>query len=137
MIAEGYQPVQLSIQNNTDKEYFFALDRVGLSLARSEEVAEKVHTSTVGRATGYSIGALFFWPLAIPAIVDGIKSANANEALDLDFSIKAARDQVIFRYSNFNKLLFVPVSEYQSMFTVTLIEHESNQPKTVNVFVRS
>lgn len=137
VIAEGYQPVQLSIQNNTDKEYFFALDRVGLSLARSEEVAEKVHTSTVGRVTGYSIGALFLWPFVIPAIVDGIKSSNANEALDSDFFAKTARDQIIFRRSNFNKLLFVPINEYQSTFPLTLIEHESNEPKTVNVFVRS
>lgn len=136
VIAKGFQPVQLCIQNNSNKEYLFAIDRVGLSTARAEEVAERVHTSTVGRATGYGIGALFLWPLAIPAIVDGIKSANANDALDMDFSAKVARDQVIHRHSNFNKLIFIPVSEYQPTFTVTLIEQDSNQPKTMNVFVR-
>lgn len=136
VISEGYQPVQLYIQNSSDKDYCFALDRVGLAIARAEEVAEKVHTSTIGRVTGYSIGALLLWPLVIPAIVDGIKSADANESLDSDFSSKTARDQVIQRHSNFNKLLFIPVNEYQSVFTITLIENDSHQPKTLNVFVQ-
>lgn len=137
VIAEGYQPVQLFIQNSSDKEYIFSLARIGVSLARPEEVAERVHTSTVGRAAGYGFGALFLWPLVIPAIVDGIKSADANSALDVDFSAKSARDQVIFRRSSFNKLLFIPVSEFQSAFSLTLIEQDTNQPKTLNVFVSS
>ncbi len=137
VIAEGYQPVQLFIHNSSDKEFLFALDRVGVSLARSEEVADRVHTSTIGRAAGYGIGALFLWPLAIPAIVDSIKSANANDALDIDFSAKTARDQVIFRRSSFNKILFIPTNEYQSNFTLTLIDQASNEPQTMNVMVRS
>ncbi len=136
VIAEGYQPVQLYIQNSSEKDYLFALNRVSVSFATPEEVADKVHTSTVGRATGYGVGALFLWPLAIPAIVDGVKSAKANEALDNDFSAKVARDQIIFRHSHFNKLLFVPVNEYQPTFTITLVDQETNQPKKLNVTVR-
>lgn len=136
VISEGYQPVQLYIQNSSDKDYLFALSRVSMSSATPEEVADKVHTSTVGRATGYGVGALFIWPLAIPAIVDGVKSAKANEALDNDFNAKVARDQIVFRHSHFNKLLFVPVNEYQSTFTITLIDQETNQPKKLNVAIR-
>ncbi len=136
VISEGYQPVQLFIQNNSEKDYAFTLNRISLSSATPEEVAEKVHTSTVGRATGYGVGALFFWPLAIPAVVDGVKSAQANDALDNDFAAKVARDQVIFRHSHFNKLLFVHVNEYQSTFTVTLIDQKTNEPKKLNVSVR-
>ncbi len=115
----------------------FSLNRISLSAARPEEVAEKVHTSTVGRAAGYGVGALFLWPLAIPAIVDGIKSSDANDALDNDFSAKVAHDQVIFRHSHFNKIIFVPVNEYQPAFKVTLIEQDSNKPKIFNVTVVS
>ncbi len=136
VIAEGYQPIQLYIENNGDKNYTFSLSRVGLPCAGPEEVAEKVHTSTVGRATGYGVGALFLWPLAIPAIVDGVKSSQANDALDIDFSSKAARDQIIQPHSYFNKLLFVPTNEYQPSFNMTLMDQNSNK-KTITVRVNT
>jgi len=132
VIAEGYQPVQLYIENRSDKSYVFALDRISLAHAEPEEVAEKVHTSTVGRAVGYGVGALFLWPLAIPAVVDGIKSHEANNALDTDFLSKAARNQVIEPHSYFNKLLFVPNNEYQPSFTLTLLDQNA-QAKTFTV----
>ena len=133
VISEGYQPVQLYFQNDTDKSYLFSLTRIGLPIARPEEVAEKVHTSTVGRAVGYGAGSLFFWPLAIPAIVDGIGSSKANKALDSDFFAKAAKDQIIFPHSRHNTIIFVPTYAYQDTYTLTLIEQESNNPKTFNL----
>jgi len=137
VISEGYQPVQLFIQNGSDKDYVFSLSRISLPTARAEEVAEKVHTNTAGRAAGYGAAAwLTFGILAVPAIVDGIKSSNANEALDNDFSAKTAHDQIVFHHSHFNKILFVPVNEYQPTFTITLVEQNSNTSKTLNVTVR-
>jgi hypothetical protein len=133
VLAEGYQPVQLYIENNSEKDYVFSLNKISLPYARPEEVAEKVHTSTIGRAVGYGVGALFIWPLAIPAIVDGIKSSEANQALDNDFSTKAANDQIIHPHSYFNKLLFVPINDYQPKFRVTLMEKESKKIKEVEV----
>lgn len=133
VLAEGYQPVQIYIQNDSDKNYIFSLNRITLPVARPEEVAEKVHTSTVGRAAGYGVGALILWPLAIPAIVDGIKSSDANDALDNDFVAKAARDQVIFPHSRINAIIFVPVHAYQNSYTLTLIDQESRQPQVFNV----
>jgi len=134
VIAKGYQPVQLYIQNNSDKNYIFSLNRISVPVARPEEVADKVHTNTAARAAGYGAAAwLTFGILAVPAIVDGVKSANANEALDNDFSAKTAIDQTIFQHSHFNKLIFVPVNEYQPTFSVTLVDHASNKPRTFNV----
>lgn len=136
VISKGYQPVQLYIENNSEKDYLFSLSRVSMASARPEEVAEKVHTNTVGRAVGYGAAAWFtFGILAVPAIVDGVKSANANESLDNDFSAKVAHDQIIMKHSHYNKLLFVPVNEYQQTFSITLIEQESNKPKTIKVSV--
>ena len=112
VISKGYQPIQVYIQNNSDASYNFSLDRIGLPCVRSDEVADTVHTSTVGRAVGYGVGALFLWPLAIPAIVDGIKSSEANTSLDNDFSDKTAKNQIIHPYSTLNKIIFVPVSGF-------------------------
>lgn len=135
VIKKGYLPIQLYIQNDTNSSYAFSLNRISLATARPEEVAEKVHTSTVGRAVGYGTGALFFWPLAIPAVVDGVKSSQANESLDADFEAKAARDQIISMHSYFNRVLFVPVNEYTNSFTLTLIDVQTHASKTITVSV--
>jgi len=134
VIAKGYQPIQLYIQNNSDRSYSFSMNRIDLSYARQEEVASKVHTSTVGRILGYGVpGVIILWPLIIPAIVDGIKSSESNQALDNDFSSKIARDQTINPHSHFNKIIFVPVGDFQPSFNVTLIDQQTNKPKTFNV----
>ena len=116
VLAKGYQPIQLCIKNDTDESYVFALDRISLSHTRPEVVAQSVHTSTVGRAVGYGAAALLIWPFAIPAVLDSVWSAEANDALDIDFSSKSARDQVIYPHTSMNKLIFVPVSSYQPQF---------------------
>jgi hypothetical protein len=136
VIEKGYQPIQLFIKNDTEKNYVFSLNRLSVPCARPEEVAEKVHTSTAGRAAGYGAAALILWPLAIPAVVDGVKSSNANEALDNDFSSKTARDQVIAAHSYFNKIIFVPVNESTSNLTVTLIDQENGQTKEIKVIAQ-
>ncbi len=134
VISKGYQPIQLYIQNNSDRSYSFALNRIDLPHVTQELVAQKVHTSTVGRILGYGVpGLIVLWPLIIPAVVDGIKSSEANQALDNDFSSKIARDQTINPHSHFNKIIFVPVGDFQQSFNVTLIDQESNTSETYRV----
>ncbi len=132
VISKGYQPVQIFIQNNSDKNYHFSPDRISMPYATSDEVAEKVHTSTVARVTAYGVASFFVFPLIIPAIVDGLKSSEANASLDNDFAAKTARDQVIYKHSHFNKLIFVPVSSYQPYFNITLVD-DASQVKTLQV----
>ncbi len=135
IINKGYYPVQLFIQNESANSYIFSLSRLSLPTARAEEVADKVHTSTVGRAVGYGVGSLFVWPLIIPAFVDGFKSSNANTALDQDFDNKVARDQLINEYSYFNKVLFIPKNDFKQSFEITLVETGSHKPITYCVSV--
>jgi hypothetical protein len=127
VIAKGFQPIQLTIENNTKRHLFFSKNNISLPCANPEYVADTVHTSTVGRATAYGVGALFLWPLAVPAIVDGIKSSNANEALDNDFAGKSPAEQMISPFSHFNGVIFVPVEFYQELFTITLVDKETNE----------
>ncbi len=133
VIAIGYTTIQLFIKNATAQPYVFSLSRLGLAAARAEEVAQKVHTSTIARTVGYGAGAMVLWPLAIPAIIDGIKSAKANDALDTDYSLKIASDQIISEHSYFNKVIFVPTSSVPTSFDITLIEAKTHAPATFTI----
>ena len=150
VIAKGYQPIQLYIQNNSNHSYSFSLNRISLPVAKSEEVAKKLHTSTVGRVVGYGAGALALQALLIfsdapsspmlptralfiPSVVDGVKSSEANATLDSDLATKTAKDKVIFPHSQMNAIIFIPISSYQDSFTITLIDVNTNEPKVLQV----
>jgi len=127
VIAKGYQPIHITIENETNRYLQFSKNNISLPAADPSYVADLVHTSTVGRSTAYGVGALFFWPLAIPAIVDGVKSSNANEQLDNDFVSKATGDQSIAPFSRVNGLIFVPVESFQEFFTITVVDKETRE----------
>lgn len=137
VLSKGYQPIQITIENKSQHNYLFSLDRVSLSCVPTEDVAQQVHTSTAGRAVGYGAAALFFWPFAIPAVVDGVLSVQANEFLDLDFATKGAKDQVIAAHAQVNMVMFVPENAFDNVFSVTLVDLETNQPREFTVHTSS
>ncbi|QVL57226.1 MAG: hypothetical protein KFB93_07540 [Simkaniaceae bacterium] len=133
VIAKGYQPVQLTFQNKTSKRYVFSTRDISLPCASPEEVARTVHTSTAGRVTGYSVGGLFIWPLFIPAVVDGIKSSNANTSLDKDFDEKA-KDHFVLAPNSFSKtLIFVPKAHFSPVFDISLLDEETGKLNVIGL----
>lgn len=135
VIRRGYLPIQLTFNNQTDKFYLFSTQGINLRCVNPEVVADMVHTSTIGRVTGYTIGAIFFTPLIIPAIVDGIKSSKANKLLDVDFREKAQETFVIAPKSYNKTLFFVPKKDFKPYFDLTLVEQETGIEKTVKLFI--
>jgi hypothetical protein len=127
IIGKGYQPLLMTIINDTNRQILFSPEGVSLPVCSPQEVARKCHTSTAGRATAYGVGALFLWPLAIPAIVDGVKSSKANTKLDRDFSKKNLEQIVINPYATHDGVIFFSNNEYQESFTVKLVDKETRQ----------
>lgn len=130
VIKKGYQPVQILIKNKSSQTFYASPDRIALPLAPTEEVARSVHTSTTKRVAWYCIGGLFFQPLFIPAIVDGLKSSDANKYLDKDFENKSFKTQIIQPHSKLTGLVFVPLDHFKNVneISITLVNSESNKP---------
>lgn len=130
----GYQPVQIIIKNNSNKSLIFLPDQMDLPCARVEDVIEQAHTSTVGRAAGYGTAAILTCGLfVIPAVVDGVKSSNANKALDSDYFAKAAKRTIIVPNTKMNAIIFVPSASYTDSFKVTLLEEGTNRAHKIPV----
>ncbi len=137
VISEGYQPVQITLHNNSPRYYSFSANGISLPCVPATEVADKVHTSTVGRATAYGVAGLFMWPFIIPAIIDGVGSAKANDQLDADFASKGAKEQIISPYTALNGLLFIPNEFFRENFTVTIFDLESKEPVEFKAVAKS
>ncbi|MFH1644486.1 MAG: hypothetical protein ABIA74_04915 [bacterium] len=132
VLAKGYQPIHITFSNNTNRYINFSKTNISIQCVSAAEVAQKVHTSTVTRATSYGVGAFFFLPLAIPAVVDGIGSSQANQKLDEDFSRKELCDQIVSPLSTINGLIFVPVEKFDPEFSIKLVDAESHDQFTLS-----
>lgn len=127
VIAQGYQPVQITLVNNTSRYLDFSTDMFSFPCAGYQEVASTVYTSTTKRAVGYGVAGLFVWPLLIPAVVDGVGSSNANKKLDEDFYRKTLKDQIVKPFSTINGLVFVPEDSFSPKFKFTVIDSDSRK----------
>lgn len=127
VISKGYQPVHLTIVNNSNRSVVFSRKNMSIETVDAYTVAEQVQTNTVARAVGYGTVAVFIWPFAIPAIVDGIGSAKANEQLSIDFAVKSLQDQVIEPNESINGLVFVPVESFKPSFKIALSDPETSK----------
>lgn len=139
VLAKGYQPIHITIANNTNRTFNFSLSSLNVLCIDPREVAEKVHTSTVKRVASYGVGSLFLPVLIIPAVVDGIGSSEANKALDFDFENKALESQVIQPYSTANGIIFTPVKNFNHDVRAILTDVETGQKITLsseNEFVK-
>jgi hypothetical protein len=127
VLSEGYVPVQLTIRNNSNDPMYLSPNHFNIPLSPAYEVASTVHTSTGGRVAAWGVGGLLFFPLLIPAFVDGFKSIHANEKLDADYEAKALKEQTIQPHSSFNGVVFIPkkhADQKIEMFLVNLRTHE-------------
>lgn len=132
VLAKGYQPIQITFSNNTNRYLNFSKANISIPCVCAGEIAHKVHTSTAARASIYGVaGALFFWPLVIPAIVDGVGSSRANKKLNMDFSKKELCDQIVAPFSTINGLIFVPVEKFDPEFKITLVDANNHDQFTL------
>lgn len=126
VLAKGYQPIQLTFHNTTDKTYIFSSKEISIPCTNAQEVAQSVYTSTLGRIVIYS-------PLVIPAIVDGVSSMQANSKLRDDFHEKAREHFIIPPGAYVKTLVFVPKAHFHPVFDLSLLERETGRHKTVGL----
>lgn len=127
VLSEGYIPVQLTIHNNSPDSLYLSPNNFNIPLSSATEVANTVHTSTSGRVAVWGVGGLLFFPLLIPAFVDGFKSIQANQALDADYAEKSLKEQIIQPRSELNGIVFIPkehANQTLEMFLINQTTHE-------------
>lgn len=126
-LAQGYQPIQITLTNNTDRNLSISTKNFSLDCINPQSVATSVHTNTAARAVGYGVTGLFIWPFIIPAIVDGIGSHKANEQLDIDFAHKALRVETIKPHTTINGLIFISTDEWNDDFALHVTDEATNE----------
>lgn len=131
VIDQGYQPIQITIVNNSERYLFISKSQFTFPCVSYKEVAQTVYTSTKRRVLGYGITGLFIWPFLVPALVDGLGSSEANKKLDADFKQKSLKDQVIQPYNTATGIIFVPCESVDLEFGLALLDNNTNERFTL------
>lgn len=127
LVSKGYQPVQISIQNNTPKTYLIKTDNLAGIKVSSQTLANEVLKSAIPRSIGLKIASFFFWPLAIPSAIDGIHTMHTYSSLKKDYQAKELRNEQIPPYATINRILFVKSDNYKPPFHIKLIDYHSGE----------
>lgn len=129
-VGELYQPVYIAIDNRTKNGYQFGKrTSINKQSVPAEEVAKNCGFSTVGRATTYGVVGIFIWPLLIPAVVDGVGSAQANQKMEADYMYKEIKDDRIQPNGLLNGVLFVDKMKEGEEFVIRLQNVDTNEIK--------
>lgn len=120
-LEKGYQPLYLVIDNRSQSTYQFdKRSSLNMRCTPADEVAKVCGFNTVGRATAYGVAGLFVWPLLIPAVVDGVGSANANQQMQADYCYKEIKDGRIMPNELRDGVVFVDRIKPGQILTVRL-----------------
>lgn len=128
----GIQPVQVTIQNNTEKSYFLSEESINISNRSSGSIATALTLKTVPRSIGIKVAALFFWPMIFPSTIDSIHTFKSHKKLAADYQAKSLKKEGewIPPYATVHRIVFTAQNEDISQMTVAL-QHTGQQISTV------
>lgn len=129
LIERGFQPVQVTIQNNTARSYYLSNQWVDLPNATPHTVASYVSRSAIPRSIAFKVAGFLFWPFLIPATIDGILTIKSHLKMRGDYHAKSIKDteEPLIPYSTVHRILFVPKEKYSDEFTLHLKDQKSGQ----------
>lgn len=130
IISKGYQPIQIYIRNNSDQEYVFDTRHLNVHIEERDVVAKELHLDMVKRVAPYALIGLFLGIFFVPAIVEGVKSNQANKSLDRDFGRRVINSNsriFLAPGTGLNRVMFVRAGNMTSPITCDLINRVTKE----------
>lgn len=138
LISKGYQPLLLTIYNDSDDALLLRASSIDLPLEPASTVSSAAHIPTIPLTLipAYFAG-LFFWPALIPVAAAGFFMAMSNSTLDnkVDSAVLEADNSVeILPYERISRTLFVDSSISVEQFSLYIfnVHKKSFIPFTVD-----
>lgn len=129
LLSKGIRPIQVTVMNNTGNEYILSKKGVDLKEASSSSVAHSVTRSYYARSIAFKVAALFFWPFAIPSVIDTVLTYQHHHKMKGDYEAKSIKEkgEILLPYSTTHRVLFVRQNDFQDSFTLYLQDRASGK----------
>ena len=155
IFKKGYQPLQLTLVNTSERSFDVALSNCTLSCSAPDLVARAVYRSTVGRVLGSlatawmgaGVVAEAFSTVLSPVVwlggivgtvIHGVFSRNANRDASEDYQIKAfPEESLLLPGRSITGVVFVPMEDFSSDFSFVLRDSKNGECITLSNDVSS
>jgi hypothetical protein len=132
IMKKGYQPVQIKFTNNSKDHVVVSPHNFSFRCADFQDVANSLHRDGMARGIGFGLGALWFFPLLFPALIQGLGANDYNQDMDFDFEMKALKNQIVQPYTTVEGVIFGSYNEFSKNFS--LMVHTVDQKKSFTLF---
>lgn len=136
ILAKGFQPILLTVDNPTERTYMLDAWDVTLTLEHDKTVMRAVNFSPEQRIIAWSVLGLFLWPFFIPAAVDGVMASQANKDMAQDFADRVLSCDSYIKVRSFttmSKVMFVRKEHVKHKFAVVLSDRETREKTSFTV----
>lgn len=135
LISYGYQPIQITVQNNTPHIFLFSKQGVGLESVSAGDVASTITRGAIPRSIAFKIVSFFFWPFMIPSAIDTIKTWSTHVRLHRDYEAKSVKNckEAIPPYATVHRILFVRSEHLKKNFNLKLQEYGNRTPYSFSI----
>ena len=139
LIKKGFQPVQLTIQNNTAHTFHLSKEGVDLPHTSPTRIASHVSCEAIPRAVIFKVIGFFFPPFLIAGTIDGAATLHAHLKMKGDYQAKSLKDtnETLLPYSTVHRIVFVPKERYTDEFNLYLKQDRSHQYASFHVTIQS
>ena len=129
LTLNGIQPVQITIQNNTDKTYFISEKGVLTPHHSAKRVSFCVLRSAIHRSIALKIAGFFFWPFIIPSAVDTLITWRCHAKIMHEYGVKGLKEEseILTPYSTVTRVLFMPKKKFAQKVALLLYEKQTHR----------
>lgn len=121
-LTKGFQPLEITINNESDTEIIYSQESMGVATATREEIENFMPKES--RAASWSVGAFLIWPM-IASVKEG--------ASELPQQLEVIAEQVIPAKQKAKGVVFIPKADFQGEFYMTLLNPISEEIIGFNV----
>lgn len=126
--SHGYQPIQITVQNNSAKTYILSEADVDLPLVDPSKIAARISLGAIPRNIALKVLGFIFWPFIIPATIDSIISFKSHFNRSDEFYIKSLKErgEWLPPYSTMHRIFFIPKDVKADRFELHIKEHKGS-----------
>lgn len=124
LIKKGYQPIQITVTNNSDKTISISSENFSLPCVSADEVTEVLYQSRRKQSRNLGIAGIFCgWTLMVPSIVRSYGADDYHSEMHKSLTEKSLQAAVL-PGATASGLVFVKRKDFRSDFSLSL--HNKN-----------
>jgi hypothetical protein len=138
VIAQGYRPLVLTIDNDTADGYVLRPSYLGMERVSGKEISRFMHYDTYQRVMWLALPALIYCWQVIPFVIVpyGLGCRHYNQKTTRNIRKKTlGRDDTvtIAPYENVRRFIFVPEESFRTVFDLALFNETTRTIETFSV----